>query len=277
MHPAYSVIIFTTMSGAGYGLAAVLGTGIIDPTSTAGWTGYLLALALIGTGLAASALHLGQPTRAWRALSQWRTSWLSREAVLAGATFVPLVTVAGAGFLGLALPVVAAIGGVLALATVFATAMIYASLKAVHQWATPLTPALYLAHSLAGGLVLAVVLAGWFGGAAAGNIQLPVVTLAVLAGAWMAKRAWWRRTDTDQSPSTAATATGLGGLGPVRLLDRPHTGDNYLTREMGFRVARKHSTKLRVIAVVLGYGLPAIALAGTLAPETLGAIILTLG
>ena len=32
MHPAYSVIIFTTFSGAGYGLAALLGLGMNDPT-----------------------------------------------------------------------------------------------------------------------------------------------------------------------------------------------------------------------------------------------------
>ncbi|MFV2093244.1 MAG: dimethyl sulfoxide reductase anchor subunit family protein, partial [Hyphomicrobiales bacterium] len=136
MHPAYSVIFFTTTSGAGYGLAAVLGSGAIDPTSPAGWAGYLLALALIGAGLAASSAHLGHPERAWRALRQWRTSWLSREAVLAGGTFVPLLLVTGLGYFGRSLPTVAAIGGVLSLITVFATAMIYASLKTIHHWAT---------------------------------------------------------------------------------------------------------------------------------------------
>ena len=275
MHPAYSVIVFTTLSGAGYGLAAVLGTGVVAPGSSASLAGYLIALALIGAGLAASTLHLGHPERAWRALSQWRTSWLSREGVLAGITFVPLVAAAGAGLLGRPIPLVATIGSVLALATVFATAMIYASLKTVHQWATPLTPALYLAHALAGGAVLAVMVTGWT--LRPGETMLPLMALTALAGAWMVKRNWWRRADAAQSPSTAASATGLGALGPVRLLDRPHSGDNYLTREMGFRVARKHAAKLRMLAVVFGYGLPAIALSGALISGIGGALILTLG
>ena len=195
--------------------------------------------------------------------------------MLAAGTFVPLLVATGAGFSGDSLPVVAAIGGVLSLATVFATAMIYTSLKTVHQWATPLTPALYLAHALAGGSVLALMLSGWTGAPA--NASLPYAALAALIGAGVLKRAWWRRADTARSPSTAASATGLGGLGRVRLLDRPHTGDNYLTREMGFRVARRHGKKLRVLAVLFGYGLPAIAISGAWLPGALGAVSVTLG
>src|SRR6188768_3043662 len=91
MHPAPSIIIFTTLSGLGYGLAAVLGLGLLDPAALATRLAYVLALALISGGLLSSTLHLGNPQRAWRALSQWRSSWLSREGVLAIATFAPLV------------------------------------------------------------------------------------------------------------------------------------------------------------------------------------------
>ena len=92
MHPAPSIIIFTTLSGLGYGLAAVLGLGLLDPAALATKLAYLLALALISGGLLSSTLHLGNPQRAWRALSQWRSSWLSREGVLAILTFAPLLS-----------------------------------------------------------------------------------------------------------------------------------------------------------------------------------------
>src|SRR5690606_14732396 len=98
MHPAYSIIAFTTLSGLGYGLAAVLGLGLLDPAAVSTKLAHVLALGLITGGLLASTLHLGNPQRAWRALSQWRTSWLSREGVSAIATFIPLTVTAYASF-----------------------------------------------------------------------------------------------------------------------------------------------------------------------------------
>ena len=90
MHPALSIIVFSTLSGLGYGLAAVLGLGLLDPAAIATKIAHLAALALIAAGLLSSTRHLGNPKRAWRALSQWRSSWLSREGVLAVIAFVPL-------------------------------------------------------------------------------------------------------------------------------------------------------------------------------------------
>ena len=87
MHPAYSVILFTTASGAGYGLLIWLSAaalfGLIDPDPVLGFVGLGLAVVLIVSGLLSSTFHLGRPERAWRAFSQWKTSWLSREGVLA--------------------------------------------------------------------------------------------------------------------------------------------------------------------------------------------------
>jgi ferredoxin len=104
MHPAYSVIFFTTASGAGYGLWFWLGLriaaeGLPDPA----WPGVatlVLGGVLVSLGLLSSTFHLGHPERAWRAFSQWRSSWLSREGVAAVATYLP----AGALFLALVLP-----------------------------------------------------------------------------------------------------------------------------------------------------------------------------
>jgi DMSO reductase anchor subunit len=80
MHPAFSVIFFTTASGAGYGLLALLGIlaplGLVPADAGFGALALGLALVLITAGLLASSLHLGHPERAWRAFSQWRSSWL---------------------------------------------------------------------------------------------------------------------------------------------------------------------------------------------------------
>lgn len=255
MHPAYSIIIFTTLSGLGYGLAVTLGLGFLDPSAVPTKIAYLAALALISIGLLASLLHLGNPQRAWRALSQWRSSWLSREGVMAIATFVPLTSNAALclfmnrqdGILGL----ITVLG---ALITVYCTSMIYASLKTVDSWHTRLTPLCFLLFSLAGGTLLAAFFAGPRG------LPLQLLALLLLLLALVAKMVWRTRARTLVPLSTPESATGLGGIGKVRLLERPHALDNYLTREMGFRVARKHAEKLWAIAFVSGILLPVLAL-----------------
>src|SRR5690606_32533186 len=91
MHPALSVIFFTTLSGAGYGLLAWLAVAALRDGLPAGirLLAALLALVLASVGVLASFWHLGKRLRAWRAFSQWRTSWLSREGVAAALTYVP--------------------------------------------------------------------------------------------------------------------------------------------------------------------------------------------
>src|SRR5262245_54474632 len=93
MHPAYSVILFTTACGAGYGLLIGLAMAVVlnavprDPFL--GFVGLGMALALITGGLLSSTFHLGRPERAWRSFSQWRSSWLSREGIAALMTYGP--------------------------------------------------------------------------------------------------------------------------------------------------------------------------------------------
>ena len=258
MHPAFSIIVFTTFSGLGYGLAAVIGLGLLDPAATATKCAHALALALISAGLLSSTGHLGNPQRAWRAFSQWRSSWLSREGVMAIVTFVPLLVSAWACvFEGRYLPLPGLVGTLLCIVTVYCTAMIYASLKSVQAWYTRLTPACYLLFAAAGGFVLASV----FAFAGGGNTRvLPLLAVLFLIVAWATKLRWRERMKSLVPLSTPESATGLGNIGRVRLFERPHAMENYLTSEMGFRVARKHADKLWCIALLLGGIVPAVLL-----------------
>jgi DMSO reductase anchor subunit len=256
MYPAPSIIVFSTLSGLGYGIAVMLGLGVLDPSATATRVAWVFALVLICTGLLASTLHLGNPQRAWRALSQWRSSWLSREGVMAIVTFVPLLWTAWACVIeGRQAALPGLVGSALSLGTVFCTAMIYTSLKSVDAWHNRLTPACYLAFALAGGAVAATAFA--FSGG--GNVSwLPLTAAAALVAAWLVKRQWRRAMQARRPLSTPESATGLGDIGRVRLFERPHMTENYLTREMGFRVARKHAAKLWVIALALGGAVPVL-------------------
>lgn len=266
MHPAYSVIVFTTASGAGYGLVFWLAMlSVLDnlPAERAlGIAGFGLAFALIVGGLLSSTVHLGRPERAWRALSQWRTSWLSREGVAAMATFVPFGLFA-AGWLLLGqnrgiFGVVALITAAMCVVTVWCTGMIYQSLPTIRGWHQPLVSPVYVALSLATGGALALCLLrmhhheaedfGWG-------------MVAILSGALLMKRVYWSFVDeVPERSMTSGDATGLGRFGKVRALEAPHTQANFVMREMGYVVARKHVEKLRTIVQLVGFVLPVVAL-----------------
>ena len=260
MHPALSVILFTVLSGAGYGLLALAGLsgllGVVPSDPVIGGLALGAALVLITLGLAASTRHLHHPERAWRAFSQWRSSWLSREAVAAVATYPPALWLMGAWTIRGEVPTAAALLAALgAVATVLCTGMIYASLKPVPRWHHPLTVPVYLGLAAATGGVALVAVARLAGRA---GYAVELAALLALLLAWTLKGAWWRLTDRPSLQPTPADATGLSDRGPVRLLDPPHTGTSYLLDEMGYRVARKHAAKLRRIALVLGMGVPAL-------------------
>jgi DMSO reductase anchor subunit len=183
--------------------------------------------------------------------------------------------------------VVAALAGLLsaagAAATVYCTAMIYASLETVRQWRHPLVvPGYFAMAAFSGAALLAALAAAW---GLRGSLVAPAV-LAVLGGiaAIALKSSYWRAVDSGLPGPTRESATSLGAIGRVRPLDPPHTQQNYLLREMGFRVARKHAERLRRVALAAGFAAPAalalLALAG--APATplllaLGALLALFG
>jgi sulfite dehydrogenase (quinone) subunit SoeC len=270
MHPAYSVILFTTASGAGYGLMFWLAVLALFDDLPAdfdlGISGFGLGFALITVGLLSSTAHLGRPERAWRAFSQWRTSWLSREGIVAVATFVPMAIYAygwiilgnnRGGFAMAALALAA-----MSVLTVWCTGMIYQSLPTIRAWHQGIVSPVYVALSLSTGAVLAVCLLRVFGH---DTEDFGWLTVSLMAVALLMKRVYWAIIDAPQERAmTAGDATGLGRFGQVRALEAPHTQANFVMREMGYSVARKHAAKLRLIVQFVGFVLPLMLLILTL-------------
>lgn len=281
MHPAFSLIVFTTLSGAGFGALAAAATMSRYVGETGFWITAVLGFVLAAGGLMSSVAHLKSPARARFALSQWRTSWLSREGVLAlvtmTAAFTGMVLIAAgmpfpferaqtSAWLGHPLAMTAGFALLLlCLSTVRATGMIYQSLAAVPAWSRQPTSLVFLLFAATSGSLIVLAAAG-----GASNMGYGVA-LFFLFTLWYFKVTVWGRIDTQEPVATLADATGIDGE-DMRLFERPHVTENWLTREMGFRVARRHAMKLRVIAVLVGGALPAAIIAlplADLAPHAL--------
>ncbi|MEE9358294.1 dimethyl sulfoxide reductase anchor subunit family protein [Candidatus Vondammii sp. HM_W22] len=196
MHPAFSVIFLTTLIGVGQGLFLALYTGQVHSLanllpaqdSQAFYAlGSFLALFFLIAGLVASIFHLGHPERAWRSMTQWRTSWLSREVIALPAFMLlvffygcvqyfgltsPLFVIAGTLPVDMAL-IIGFLASVGAFVLFICTAMIYASLKFLREWHTPLTVANYLLLGIASGFMLAAAFSVYSG-----------VDLVVFFGTW---------------------------------------------------------------------------------------------
>lgn len=261
MHPAKSVIFFTVVSGLGLGLYAVggllwaMGVWLPGDAQVSSWL--LVATVALVAGLASSSFHLANPKNAWRAWMRFRTSWLSREAVLAvlvlalAALQWLLGAAAGAG--------VALVLAVTALLTLYSTGMIYACLKTIRQWHTPLTPAYYLlAGCSAGALLFAAMFA--VGGALAWVLLLAAAAVKV---------AYYITIGKPGGPSLESS-TGLGNsVAGVRLLEVGHSGSTFLTREFGGQLDAARVNRLRLLVLLLSLLLPVAALLIGAAPVAL--------
>lgn len=259
MKPALSVIFFTVLSGAGYGLWCLLGVALAGHVYPLAGNGILVPLAfgfaLVTAGLLASTSHLGRPERAWRALTQWRSSWLSREGIAALLTYLPMLIVAWlayTGHRGGGIRIAGALLALGALATVLCTANIYRSLKTIAAWRRRGVLPLYCMFALlSGGLWLWTWLA--LAAPASTGTAFPLALLALAVIAAIIKIDYWKRIDSLH-PNSAGHATGLERLGTVRAFEGPVTEESYLTREMAFVLARKHAQRLRRIALALFAG-----------------------
>jgi len=251
MHPAFSVIFLTTLIGVGQGLFLALVTGqvyslanLLQPQDSVRFyaVGSLLALLFLVAGLVASVFHLGRPERAWRAASQWRTSWLSREVIVLP-LFMLLVLLYGAfHFFDMTQPLVmvkgripvdatlvlGVLGAVVAFALFGCTAMIYASIKFIEEWHSAYTPVNFVLLGLASGFTLAAAFSAWMG-----------VDLVAFYGAWaviftlaaaVSRLLTMRRNARLVHKSTLQTAIGIRH-NRIEQKSQGFMGGNFNTRE----------------------------------------------
>ena len=252
MKPAWSIIAFTVLSGFGLGLALVLALGAeragLGSGAVLGMA--LLAGTLTASGLCSSVLHLANPKNAWRALFRIRTSWLSREGVLALLFFPALILWAWRRD-----PSAAVLLASLSLGVVFCTAMIYASLRPVRLWRCWLTPVNYIMLSLFCGWILFAAGAGLDSGGVPPFAAWGILTSGFLSA--LGKFLHFRRADSE-GPLTAGAATGLGAAN-VRLLELGHGGENFLTREFIYRANREKVSAARRTVWALAFGVPLLS------------------
>ena len=235
MNPAFSVLIFTVCSGAGYGLfmwvlfLQLTGLRLIS-TSMLIHLG-VVGLVLVTIGLLASTLHLANPKNAWRAFNRFRTSWLSREGVFA-VLFYPIIlsyvfilwmypsNIIFATTIGI-------ISLVIALLTVICTGMIYASLKPIRQWHNPLTTPIYILFSLTSGVLIYYLLDLFL--TKSPDLLLAHSFIYCLVITMIVKFIYFRVIGKPTG-TTINEATGLSQA-QVRLLDAGHNAETFLTKE----------------------------------------------
>ena len=265
MRPALSVIFFTVSSGAGLGLLVWLvvlaSTGFAGDISTASMLSMLaLGMGLTTAGLISSTLHLANPKNAWRAFSRVRTSWLSREGVLALALYPVAALYAWLLIIGSSQVLFVGVGlllASLALGVLFCTGMIYACLKTIPRWHTHLVPAGYVLLGLYSGALAGLPFIASGGGGVSRQVT---AVLALLVLALLVKAVYYFRFRTPQVQYTINNALTLGPKS-IRLLDVGHTHGTFLTDEFCFKLARGHAVLLRVVAVAAGFALPFVLLA----------------
>ncbi|MDP4029852.1 MAG: DmsC/YnfH family molybdoenzyme membrane anchor subunit [Gallionella sp.] len=290
MKPAFSVIFLTTLIGAGQGLFLALFThqsyalfGLL-PLQADSFYGYgsVLALLFLAGGLVASFFHLGRPERAWRSATQWRTSWLSREVIVLpafmGAVFLygaahllgikhVLATLPGGLMLDLGI-VLGAAGALLAFALFICTAMIYACLRFLREWHSPLTVANYTLLGGASGFTLAAAFsavaapsqASFFAGWAI------IITLLAFAG----RVAALLRNARLKPKSTLQTAIGIKH---PRIVQRSQgfMGGSFNTREFFHGKSEAFLRTIKPAFLLLAFAAPLALLAlGMFTPALLG-------
>lgn len=263
MHGALSVLIFTVTAGLGQGLFVWLALNDLGVISTklspqANAAGGAVALALLGVGLLASFFHLGHPMRAWRAVAMWRTSWLSREVIVLPITMATVFAWTLAQWLGWSsTSLLGLIGVVLCMVLWYCTAMIYACLKFLQEWAHWSTALCFTLLGLASGAVAMALLVGLFAGKLLGFWLLLATGLTLLAGA--VRFATMLRNAALRPKSTLQSALGIPNAN-IRQMSQGMMGGSFNTRE--FFHGKRHSTvhAMRWLALLCGVVLPIVGL-----------------
>ncbi|HUX91525.1 MAG TPA: DmsC/YnfH family molybdoenzyme membrane anchor subunit [Gallionellaceae bacterium] len=290
MKPPFSVIFLTTLIGVGQGLFLALYTGQLyslfdllpDQDSRSFYaTGSIISLMFLGAGLIASVFHLGHPERAWRSAARWRTSWLSREVIVLpafmGTVFLygmahwfhlntPVIELAGSRNVDITL-ILGAVGTLLSFALFVCTGMIYACLRFMQEWHTPLTPLNFILLGGASGFLLASVFAAivapelivFFAGWAI------VLTLLALIG----RSATLWRNSRIKPKSSLSTAIGIKHPHIVQI-SQGSMGGSFNTRAFFHGKSANFIRAIKPGFIILTFVLPLILLAvGLSAPKLL--------
>jgi DMSO reductase anchor subunit len=259
MRPAWSVLLLTTLIGAGQGLYLALFAAELAGAggSTLYVPGAAVSLALLGAGLAASFFHLGRPERAWRSAAKWRTSWLSREVIALPAFMAAVLAWGAAHALGKPTLALGIAGATLALALFVCTGMIYACLPFLQEWRTPFTVVNFTLLGSASGLTAAAALAA--------HLHAPlarpyvVAALAVGALAYLGRLASLVRNTRLRPKSTLATAIGVKHPRIVQIAQGA-MGGSFNTREFFHGRPREVVRAVRWTLLALVFPLPALVL-----------------
>ena len=245
MHPAPSIILFTVLSGFGFGLISIVGLlQFLSQISVVN----IIIFSLVGlffstVGLISSFFHLANKKNAIKSLSQWQTSWLSREAI--SSIFCLWIVVGNIGWVFVQNRYINEVGIILfllSLFTIFTTSMIYAQLKTVPSWNNMLTPAIFIFAGLAGGSIL----------------LMDYASLVLLLIFGVLQVLFWYNADQSfiYKETSVGTALGYSKNEDIRSFDVAHTSRNYLLNEMVYKVARKHAIKIRYISFFSAFVLP---------------------
>lgn len=289
MNPALSVIFLTTLIGVGQGLFLALFTqqsyALFDllPQQDArfyGW-GSLLALAFAMAGLVASFFHLGHPERAWRSAAQWRTSWLSREVIVLpafmGILFLygmchlsgldPVLVILPSGLGIHATIVLGWIGTIAAFALFVSTGMIYACLRFLREWHSPLTVINFILLGGASGFTLATLYAAQLAPAQTSFFGGWAIIITVLGLLGRSASLW--RNARLKPKSSMQTAIGIKH---PRIVQKAQgaMGGSFNTREFFHGKSRAFLAAMKTVFLLLAFVVPVLLLAVNLShPSTL--------
>ena len=287
MHPAFSVIFLTTLIGAGQGLFMAMVTGqvyslanLLEPQDNVTFyaAGSALALVLLGFGLVAAVFHLGKPsyflTRAWRGVTQWRTSWLSRELIALPAFMLLVFLYAVSHYANLTNPLfvikgqipvdvtllLGVIGSLASLVLFVCTAMIYASVRFLQEWHSPLTVANFILFGLASGFTLAAAFSAWSDVALVGFYGVWAVIFTVLAA--ITRGFSMYRNGRIKHKSTLQTAIGVRHT-KIRQRSMGFMGGSFNTREFFHGAGGGSVAAVKLFFVVMVFLVPVALLAAS--------------
>jgi len=293
MHPAFSVIFLTTLIGAGQGLFLALYTGQLyalakllpEQTPYFYALGSMLSLVLLLAGLIASFFHLGHPERAWRAITRWRSSWLSREVIILPITMGLIAAYGLAHYVNWVEPFYVIVGilpvdptlviGLLATLAVFGlficTAMIYAGIKFIQEWHSPLTVINYILLGGACGFTLAAAFSAYMETNLVTFYGVWAVVLTLMALVFRSLSLW--RNTRLRYKSTPQTAIGVRHSRIVQKAQGA-MGGSFNTREFFHHASPLFVQRIGWLFLLLVFPMPImiLAVAYTLQAEYLPAV-----